>query len=342
MIQFNDRSQAGTQLATVLGDYAGAGTIVLGIPGGGVVVGAPIAEALGAPLQIVQVDPVARAGRRRAATERMRDRAGSARTFFSPSTTSGSSVSAERVGSDISGASMPDVKGRTVVIVEDGLHDDLEVHRTLIAFRGRGAAKLVLAVPFIAASTAERHRSEVDDIVALHTLTEVADPRSFYVNSASPTVQEVRALLTPETAEVVQAEAPGLYQNILVPVDFSDPSVRAVREALRLQAAGGGLVTLFNVASSPAVFGGEGESMEIHRQQPLVTFAEKLIPEGANVVLRLGAGDPARQIVQEVLDGDHDLVVMGTNGRRGLQGALFGSVAAQVVRDCMAPVLVTR
>lgn len=342
MIHFDNRQQAGALLAEKLGEFTGAGTIVLGIPGGGVVVGAPIAAALGAPLQIVQVDPVARAGRRRAATERMRDRAGSARAFFSPSGGGGSSVSSERAGGEVSGASMPDVKGRTVIIVEDGLHDDLEVHRTLIAFRGRGAAKLVLAVPFIAAETAERHRSEVDEIVALHTLVELVDPRSLYGDPASPSIEEVRALLTPASAAVVEAEAPALYQNILVPVDFSDPSERAVREALRLQAAGGGLVTLFNVASSAPIYGDDGESMEIRRQQPLISFAEKLVPPGANVVLRLGSGEPARQILQEVIDGDHDLVVMGTNGRRGLQGALFGSVAAQVVRDCLAPVLVTR
>jgi putative phosphoribosyl transferase len=338
MVHFNDRADAGTQLAAALGAHAGKNTLVLGIPGGGVVVGAPIAAALGVPLRLVQVDPVARANRRRAATERMRSRAGSARSMFS-SGASNVGSSTERSGSDIFGANIPNVEGRTVIVVDDGLHDDLEVHRTLIAFRGRGAAKLILAVPFIGAMTAEQHRSEVDEVVTLHTLVDLIDPSEMYGDATSPSIEQVQALLAGEVVEVETEQAPKLYQNILVPVDFSDASVRAVREALRLQAVGGGMVTLMNVSGATPSQG--DDSAAIHRQQPLVTFAEGLIPEGADVTLKLGTGDPAREIVREVINGDHDLVVMGTNGRRGLQNALFGSVAAAVVRTSLAPVLVT-
>jgi len=337
-MHFEDRKQAGIALAKELMGYSGENTLILGIPGGGVVVGAPIAEALGAPLHFVQVDPVARAGRRRAATQRMRS--GGARSMFGGTA---SNEASERSGSDVASATMPEVEGRTVIVVDDGLHDDLEVHRTLIAFRGRGATKLILASPFLFASTADRHGSEVDAVVTLHRFADLSDAVEYYDDSTSPSIDEVRALLTADTVEVAEVteDSSAIYQNILVPVDFSDPSIRAVREALRLQRAGGGLVTLFHIAPALPGYGEDAEAAAVRRQQPLITFAQGLIPDGADVYLKVGLGEPAAQILSQVIHGDHDLIIMGTNGRRGLPRALFGSVAEQVIRASVAPVLVT-
>ena len=52
-------------------------------------------------------------------------------------------------------------------------------------------------------------------------------------------------------------------------------------------------------------------------------------------------GNPAEQINHHAETGHHDLVVMGTHGKQGLERVILGSVAEMVVRTCPVPVLVT-
>ncbi|MEL6349107.1 MAG: universal stress protein [Myxococcota bacterium] len=341
MAKFEDRAHAGRSLMEKLAAFKDEDTIVLGVPGGGVVVGAPIAEALGAPLHIVQVDPVARASRRRASTSRMRRQLNSARSMFD---SGAPELGATRSGAAIFGADMPDVAGKTVIIVDDGLRDDLEIHRTLVAFRGHQAKTLIFAVPFIVRSTADLHSSEVNQVIALEMMDELTDARAMYTDPSSPTLEEVKALVTASTRAVVEEDDEHhLYQHILVPVDFSDPSKRAVREALRLQRAGGAMVTLYYVQVDDGTYDGGAVALEsINVEQPLIDFAETVVPDSAEVTIKVSGGDPADAILNEVLHGDYDLVVMGTHGRRGLMRAVFGSVAEHVIRDSMTPVLVIR
>ena len=52
-------------------------------------------------------------------------------------------------------------------------------------------------------------------------------------------------------------------------------------------------------------------------------------------------GSPAERINHHAMAGQHDLVVMGTHGKQGLERVLLGSVTELVVRTCPIPVLVT-
>ena len=54
-MRFADRSDAGTRLARQLGHLAGQDVVVLGLPRGGVLVAAPVAASLGAPLDVLVV-----------------------------------------------------------------------------------------------------------------------------------------------------------------------------------------------------------------------------------------------------------------------------------------------
>ena len=332
---FVDRAAAGVALAPRVAaevKASGDSVIVLGIPGGGVLVAAPIAAALGARLGLVQVDPVARASRRRSVTARMRGHLSGQGSMFDSGSSSTEVGATDRPGGEVFGVTVPDVRGATVVVVDDGLHDELEVHRTLIAFRGRGARRLILAAPVLTESAAAAHQSEVGAVITVHRPQDLESPRSLYVNSASPSLREVRAILRAHGAEnadeVEVAEAPGLYQRLLVPVDFSAASGRALREADRLARAGGSQVAVLHVGADD---GGA-----------LVTFVRQFLSEEVDLVLRARRGVPSDEILAEVLEGDYDLVVMGTHGRTGLARAVFGSVAERVLRESLTPVLVTR
>jgi nucleotide-binding universal stress UspA family protein len=63
---------------------------------------------------------------------------------------------------------------------------------------------------------------------------------------------------------------------------------------------------------------------------------------GFDVALEVRFGHPADEIVARIAEGDFALVAMATHGRSGLQRALLGSVAEQVVRRSVTPVLLTR
>ena len=54
---------------------------------------------------------------------------------------------------------------------------------------------------------------------------------------------------------------------------------------------------------------------------------------------RISSGDPAAEILKTIESEDIDLVVMGTHGYKGLERAIFGSVAEKVVKNSAAPVL---
>jgi nucleotide-binding universal stress UspA family protein len=59
-----------------------------------------------------------------------------------------------------------------------------------------------------------------------------------------------------------------------------------------------------------------------------------------NFARRVCSGDPAADILKTIDSEDIDLVIMGTHGYKGLQGAFFGSVARKVVKKSPVPVMV--
>lgn len=136
--------------------------------------------------------------------------------------------------------------------------------------------------------------------------------------------------------------------RILVPVDFSEPSDRALDCALELAQKLDARVTLVHAYEIPAYSFPDGSLVAS------ADFAAR-IADGAQqtldaaVAARRGAGVPVDGVLRngvpwEEIDAvvkelDVGLVVIGTHGRRGLARALLGSVAEHVIRTCEVPVL---
>lgn len=145
-----------------------------------------------------------------------------------------------------------------------------------------------------------------------------------------------------------------LFSSVLVPTDFSEPSLHALALALRLVRPGG-QITLLHVgvvphlvASEYGFAGASGPlfaqlSAEVNKEQlaRLQQLAEDHLPAGLSRTLLVREGYAPDEILEEVKANGHDLVVMGTLGRTGLQRALLGSVTERVVRTCPVPVLCT-
>ena len=123
-----------------------------------------------------------------------------------------------------------------------------------------------------------------------------------------------------------------LFTRILVPVDFSEPSIEALRLAVTIGMKEGARLTLLHVDAGALPNDAEGL---MHR------LAAKEIPTSVHFELAFAEGSPAETINEHATSGQHDLVVIGTHGKTGLERVILGSVAETVVRTCPVPVLVT-
>jgi universal stress protein A len=142
-------------------------------------------------------------------------------------------------------------------------------------------------------------------------------------------------------------------KRILVPLDFSDCSKKALRYALALARQHGAALDLLYVLPTLPYGSGEygvfdyGKLQEDMKASAEMKLAKTLSEEigqcpsvRAGSILRIGTA--AREIVDVARTLPADLIVIATHGRTGLKHVLLGSVAEQVVRHAPCPVLVVR
>lgn len=142
-----------------------------------------------------------------------------------------------------------------------------------------------------------------------------------------------------------------MYKRILVPVDGSEASTRALVAALQLAREGSGRVRLLHALDELAYLSGfevGGDLLGIARDYGARTLQDAMavagsagVPADTKLVESRGArlGDV---VADEAREWEADLVVVGTHGRRGLGRVVLGSGAEQVIRQAPVPVLVVR
>src|ERR671921_475843 len=144
---FRDRADAGHQLAAALGDLAGADVVVLGLPRGGVPVAYQVARALGAPLDVFLVRKLGVPGREELAMGAIasggvrvlnRDVVGElqipADWVNAVAAREGEEL-ARRESAYRDGRPAPAVRGKTVVLVDDGLATGASMKAAVAAVR---------------------------------------------------------------------------------------------------------------------------------------------------------------------------------------------------------------
>ncbi len=143
-----------------------------------------------------------------------------------------------------------------------------------------------------------------------------------------------------------------MYQRILMPTDGSGCARNAMRKGLELAKQLGAEVTFIHVLENPLVAGyAAPEALPYSAQlyQDLKQAGREILDEALAEAEEVGVKAEAelienRRPADAIHDAEenHDLVVMGTHGRRGVDRWMFGSVAEAALRRAAKPFLVIR
>jgi nucleotide-binding universal stress UspA family protein len=129
---------------------------------------------------------------------------------------------------------------------------------------------------------------------------------------------------------------------ILHPTDFSERSANALQLACALGCDYGARIVILHVVAPPAIIYGDWiVPPDPHESSSQATeqIEHLEIPAASRAERRVEEGDPALTILQVAGEINADLIVMGTHGRTGIGRLLMGSVAEEVVRRAVCPVL---
>ncbi|MEV7599330.1 phosphoribosyltransferase family protein [Kitasatospora sp. NPDC089797] len=324
---FTDRTDAGRRLAVRLGHLAGPGTVVVALPRGGVPVAAEVAAALGAPLDICvirklgvpyqpelgmgavgedgvrvlndEVIRLAGVGDGQLAEVERRERAELERR-------------ARRYRGDQPAA---DLRGRTVVVVDDGIATGSTARAACRIVRARGAARVVLAVPVAPRDWTDRLSGVAHELVCVDTPSPFFAIGEFYADFSQTGDEEVLRLLAEARGEC-PPEPAGTDRELLLPL----PGVRSTGR-LTVPAGARGVVVFAH---------GSGSSRHSPRNRHVARLLNRAGLGTLLFDLLTEAEEPDRRAVFDVaLLGSRLTAAVRELGRteeaRGLPLGLFGA-----------------
>ncbi|WP_336021550.1 universal stress protein [Halobellus salinisoli] len=141
-----------------------------------------------------------------------------------------------------------------------------------------------------------------------------------------------------------------MYETILVPVDGSAPSDAAAEHAIALARDAGATLSVLSAVDTHALEAAKLDAAELlegyeaEAEKYVDAVAERARDVGVDVDVETAVvrGAPYRVILDRIDEIGADLVVMGSQGRRGLERYLLGSTTERVFRLSAVPVLVLR
>jgi nucleotide-binding universal stress UspA family protein len=146
-------------------------------------------------------------------------------------------------------------------------------------------------------------------------------------------------------------DSPFKIERILVPIDFSDCSRKALQYALPFAKQFGATIELIHVVPINYLFGSEFGAIDFpqmetelktNAQKRLAEFVDREIGSGVPSEAVVRTGQPMHEIVAEAKHRGADLIILSTHGRTGLRHVFMGSVAENVIRYAPCPVLTVR
>jgi nucleotide-binding universal stress UspA family protein len=142
-----------------------------------------------------------------------------------------------------------------------------------------------------------------------------------------------------------------MFQTLVHPTDFDEPSKEAFRVARSLAEAHGARVVVLHVVPPPAIVVQDGrvvldpkdpEPVDLWPEYRMLQADTPKVP--VQYAVLVGDKTEAKHLLEEKIRelGEGVLLVMGSHGRRGISRFLWGNKAEEVVRECPCPVLVVK
>jgi putative phosphoribosyl transferase len=212
---FRDRQEAGCLLAKALAVYATrSDVIVLALPRGGVPVGFEVAKTLHAPLDVVIVRKLGVPGQEELAMGAI---AGGGMQVINNCVVRSLGISQEQIASEAAkeraelerrerlyrgGRPAQDIRGRTVILVDDGIATGTTMKVAIAAIKRQQPSKIVVAIPVAPLSTCEQMEREVDEVMCLFSPEDFVAIGVWYSDFTQVPDQEVCDLLERADREV--------------------------------------------------------------------------------------------------------------------------------------------
>jgi putative phosphoribosyl transferase len=207
-VRFRNRAEAGRALARALSQYGGRDdVVVLALPRGGVPVCYEVAKELGAPLDVFLVRKLGVPGHEELAMgaiatggvlvldERVLRWLGINEDQIQKTLARELDELRRREAAYRDGSPLPDLKGKTVILVDDGLATGASMQAAAGAVRRHEPARIVIAVPVASRATCDRFRDEVDEVVCAVTPEPFYAVGNWYEDFSQTSDDEVRELL---------------------------------------------------------------------------------------------------------------------------------------------------
>ena len=181
MALFRNREEAGKRLATALEGYRGKGAVVLGIPRGGVVVANEVAKALGARLDVVVTRKIEAPGEPEYALgaitqegdvimdRQAAESLGASPAYLDDQVRKKREEVKERMQRLRGDVPYPELEGKVVIIVDDGIATGSSVSAAVMSVRKRRPKEIVVAVPVAPRDAIEVLREDGTKVVCLET-----------------------------------------------------------------------------------------------------------------------------------------------------------------------------
>jgi len=204
---FSDRTDAGRKLAGALSEFKGRNLVVLGIPRGGVVVAEEVAKALGAPLDIVVTRKIEAPGEPEYALgavtqegdvimdRQAAESLGASKEYLDSQIAKKRAEVEERMKMFRGSAPYPDLGGKVVIIVDDGIATGSSVGAAVMSVKKRGPKEIVVAVPVAPKDAVETLTGDGYNVVCLETPGPFMAIGEFYAAFDQVDDREVKRIL---------------------------------------------------------------------------------------------------------------------------------------------------
>lgn len=156
--------------------------------------------------------------------------------------------------------------------------------------------------------------------------------------------------LAPERPERAAALDVLKIRKLLVPIDFSEPSHKALHYAVAFAKQFGATLSLVHVVDSAGMGNGMpafpviglDEKLREDAKKKLFSLGDEEIDEFVPINVHVRSGQPAAEIAAVARDLETDLIIIATHGYTGLKHLVLGSTTEKVARLAPCPVLIVR